>query len=137
MGNVTKTIHLYNEKMRGDNINQLTFRYTKKRGATYKQMMDTLDFICKEAFDNQEKNRKSHEAHLQYMKKHSTVCDIVVDSLSKGSISKTELINLARDGSGYGRDKCIEVIDYLTDKIIKFEIGGKTNKQKMYYLIDS
>ncbi len=137
MGNITKTIHLYNEKMRGDNINQLTFRYTKKRGATYKEMIDTFDFISTDDFSRQEKEREAHEAHLKFMQKHFIICDIITNNLSKGSLSKSELIDIAKAGSGYGRDKCIDVIDYLTDKVITFGLGGKTNKQKIYHLIEN
>lgn len=134
----TKTLKLYNQKLRGDNLLELNFKYTKRSGDTYKELVDSIEYISNEDFQRQEEERKAREEHSLFATEYRDAVENIVSFLSiKEKVEKGELRQHLQHNTNYGRDKCSKIIDFLDGKIIKSELGGKTNRQKLYSIINS
>ncbi|MGF1747015.1 hypothetical protein L4B77_19585, partial [Vibrio minamisatsumaniensis] len=131
-----KTLRLYNTKLRGDNLLELNFKYTKKVGSSYKDLVNSFVFISNEEFQIQEERRKSQESYSNFIKDYDDAYNLIISFLSnKKSIEKGVLRQHLQDNTDYGRDKCSNIISFLEEKLICYELGGKTKRQKMYSLI--
>ncbi|HIF9329557.1 TPA: hypothetical protein ACX6RL_001826 [Photobacterium damselae] len=131
-----KTLRLYNTKLRGDNLLELNFKYSKRVGSTYKDLVNSFTFISNEEFQEQEEKRKSIEEYNDFIDAHSDAHKHIISYLTnKKSAEKSELRMHLQDNTGYGRDKCSNIISFFEEKLIKYELGGKTKRQKMYSLI--
>ncbi|ENK0806563.1 hypothetical protein ACTQ7D_001213 [Vibrio fluvialis] len=131
-----KTLKLYNTKLRGDNLLELNFKYTKKSGASYKELVDSFVFISNEEFQEQEEKRKTNESYDSFVKQYSDAHGHIISFLSdKKESEKGELRQYLQDNTEYGRDKCSNIISFFEEKLIRYELGGKTKRQKIYSLI--
>ncbi|MGL1163574.1 hypothetical protein ACSTKZ_08345 [Vibrio parahaemolyticus] len=131
-----KTLRLYNTKLRGDNLLELNFKYTKKVGSSYKDLVNSFVFISNEEFQAQEEERKSQESYRDFINNYNDAYKLIISFLSnKKNAEKGELRQHLQDNTDYGRDKCSTIISFLEEKLIRYELGGKTKRQKMYSLI--
>ncbi|EIZ1340290.1 hypothetical protein V4T84_000015 [Vibrio parahaemolyticus] len=131
-----KTLRLYNTKLRGDNLLELNFKYTKKVGSSYKDLVNSFVFISNEEFQAQEEERKSQESYRDFINNYNDAYKLIISFLSnKKNAEKGELRQHLQDNTDYGRDKCSSIISFLEEKLIRYELGGKTKRQKMYSLI--
>ncbi|ELI5409179.1 hypothetical protein RRJ79_000491 [Vibrio parahaemolyticus] len=131
-----KTLRLYNTKLRGDNLLELNFKYTKKVGSSYQDLVNSFVFISNEEFQAQEEERKSQESYRDFINNYNDAYELIISFLSKKkSAEKGELRQHLQDNTDYGRDKCSSIISFFEEKLIRYELGGKTKRQKMYSLI--
>ncbi|EHH1281173.1 hypothetical protein J7G19_002088, partial [Vibrio parahaemolyticus] len=127
-----KTLRLYNTKLRGDNLLELNFKYTKKVGSSYKDLVNSFVFISNEEFQAQEEERKSQESYRDFINNYNDAYKLIISFLSnKKNAEKGELRQHLQDNTDYGRDKCSSIISFLEEKLIRYELGGKTKRQKM------
>ncbi len=83
-----KTLRLYNTKLRGDNLLELNFKYTKKVGSSYQDLVNSFVFISNEEFQAQEEERKSQESYRDFINNYNDAYELIISFLSKKKVLK-------------------------------------------------
>ncbi|MFA0654139.1 MULTISPECIES: AAA family ATPase [unclassified Vibrio] len=136
-GRQTKYIKLTNQKLRGNNALELTYAYEKSESMSYVDMVDSVYNVDSDTY-SQEKILRDEESNFsRFMNQYQDAVSLITTQLSTTESDKTELRDHLVKHTDYGRDKCIEIIDKLSGKLIDFKMGGKTGRKKFYYLITS
>ncbi|PMO17686.1 hypothetical protein BCT15_22970 [Vibrio splendidus] len=131
----TKYIKLTNQKLRGKNALELTYAYEKSESMSYVDMVDSVYNVDSETY-SQEKILRDEESNFSsFINQYQDAVSLITNLLSTTESDKTELREHLIKHTCYGRDKCIEIIDKLSGKLIDFKMGGKTGRKKFYYLI--
>lgn len=133
----TKYIKLTNQKVRGNNALELTFSYRKSENMSYGDMVDSVCNIDGETYQKEKVLRTEEEHYSNYLNKYRDAVSLITKVLNTTEMDKTELRDYLIQHTNYGRDKCIEIIDKLSGKLIDFKLGGKTGRKKVYFLITS
>ncbi|EGR3149951.1 TPA: hypothetical protein NK348_004634 [Vibrio parahaemolyticus] len=136
-GTQTKHIQLINQKLRGNNALELTFAYQKAENLKYVDMINSVRNID----ENTHKKAKSLQDEVfkynDYLDKYPDAVSLIKSVLDGNKMDKTELRDFLLKNTTYGRDKCAEIIDRVSGKLINFEVSGKTGRKKIYYLINN
>lgn len=131
----TRYIKLINQKLRGNNALELTFSYEKSEKMSYSEMVDSVCRIDSETYCKEKLLRVEESHYSNYLNKYNDAVSLITKVLSANEMDKTELRDHLIQQTNYGRDKCIEIIDKLSGKLIDFKLGGKTGRKKVYFLL--
>lgn len=133
----TKYIKLTNQKLRGNNALELTYVYEKSKDMPYGDMVDSVYNVDSETYSQEKILRDEESNHLRFVNQYQDAISLITNLLSSTESDKTELRDHLVKHTNYGRDKCIEIIDKLSGKLIDFKMGGKTGRKKFYYIISA
>ncbi|WP_260321822.1 AAA family ATPase [Vibrio crassostreae] len=134
-GRQTKYIKLTNQKLRGNNALELTYAYDKSESMPYADMVDSVYNMDLETYSKEKVLREEESEHIRFISQYQDAVSLITTLLSTTETNKTELREHLVKHTEYGRDKCIEIIDKLSGKLIDFKMGGKTGRKKVYCLI--
>lgn len=134
-GRQTKYIKLTNQKLRGNNALELTYAYEKSESMSYADMVDSVYNVDSETYSQEKVLRDEESNHSRFINQYQDAVLLITNLLSSTETNKTELREHLVKHTDYGRDKCIEIIDKLSGKLIDFKMGGKTGRKKVYCLI--
>lgn len=133
----TKHIQLTNQKLRGNNALELTFAYHKAENLKYVDMINSVRNIDTNTHEKARTSQDEESKYNDYLDKYSDAISLIKSVLNGNKMDKTELRDFLLKNTNYGRDKCIEIIDRVSSRLIDFEISGKTGRKKTYYLINN
>ncbi|HCG7987185.1 TPA: hypothetical protein NJ576_002643 [Vibrio parahaemolyticus] len=133
----TKHIQLTNQKLRGNNTLELTFAYHKAENLKYVDMINSVRNIDTNTHEKARASQDEESKYNDYLDKYSDAISLIKSVLNGNKMDKTELRDFLLKNTNYGRDKCIEIIDRVSNRLIDFEISGKTGRKKTYYLINN
>lgn len=133
----TKHIQLTNQKLRGNNALELTFAYQKSENLKYVDMINSVRNIDTHTHEQARASQDEESKYNDYLDKYSDAISLIKSALNGTQMDKTELRYFLFKNTSYGRDKCIEIIDRASGRLIDFEISGKTGRKKTYYLINN
>ncbi|NNU10761.1 hypothetical protein HL669_03920 [Vibrio parahaemolyticus] len=133
----TKHIQLTNQKLRGNNALELTFAYHKAENLKYVDMINSVRNIDTNTHEKARASQDEESKYNDYLDKYSDAISLIKSVLNGNKMDKTELRDFLLKNTNYGRDKCIEIIDRVSSRLIDFEISGKTGRKKTYYLINN
>ncbi|MGR5130099.1 AAA family ATPase [Photobacterium swingsii] len=136
-GRQTKYIKLTNQKLRGNNALELTYAYDKSEIMPYADMVDSVYNVDLETYSKEKVLREEENEHIRFISQYQEAVSLITNLLSTTETNKTELREHLVKHTEYGRDKCIEIIDRLSGRLIDFKMGGKTGRKKVYCLITS
>lgn len=131
----TKHIKLTNQKLRGNNALELTYVYTKAESMPYLDMVNSVHNVDSDTYTREMILRSEEHNYNSYLNKHHDAISLIKNSLGRINMDKTELRDLLINNTDYGRDKCIEIIDKISGKLIGFKMGGKTGRKKVYFIL--
>lgn len=131
----TKTLKLTRGKKRGDNIAEIVGIYRQQEDQSYEELVDSFEFPQLEDYQKKKQERDLIEKEKSYINEYNDAYNLIQKELINCTMSKKELVESIMKNTKYGRDKSSEIIDFLTGKIISYELSGKTKKQKPYKLI--
>ncbi|OOF11523.1 hypothetical protein BZG83_12495 [Salinivibrio sp. PR919] len=134
-GRQTKYIKLTNQKLRGNNALELTYVYEKSKDMPYVDMVDSVYNVDSETYSQEKILRDEENKYTHFINQYQDAVSLITTLLSTTESDKTELRDHLVKHTNYGRDKCIEIIDKLSGRLIDFKVGGKTGRKKFYYLI--
>lgn len=133
----TKHIQLTNQKLRGNNALELTFAYHKAENLKYVDMINSVRNIDTNTHEKARASQDEESKYNDYLDKYSDAISLIKTVLNDNKMDKTELRDFLLKNTNYGRDKCIEIIDRVSGRLIDFKISGKTGRKKTYYLINN
>ncbi len=136
-GTQTKHIQLINQKLRGNNALELTFAYLKAESLKYVDMINSVRNIDKNTHTKAKSLQDEVFKYNDYLDKYPDAVSLIKSVLDGNKMDKTELRDFLLKNTKYGRDKCAEIIDRVSGKLINFEVSGKTGRKKIYYLINN
>ncbi|MFL9782476.1 hypothetical protein BCV35_011780 [Vibrio cyclitrophicus] len=133
----TKHIQLTNQKLRGNNALELTFAYHKAENLKYVDMINSVRNIDTNTHEKARSSQDEESKYNDYLDKYSDAISLIKSVLNGNKMDKTELRDFLLKNTSYGRDKCLEIIDRVSGRLIDFKISGKTGRKKTYYLINN
>ena len=133
----TKYIKLTNQKLRGNNALELNYVYEKSEQMPYIDMVNSVYNVDSETYVEEKALRAKENNYISFINQHKDAISLITELLNTSETDKTELRDHVFNHTDYGRDKCIEIIDRLSGKLIDFKMGGKTGRKKVYFLIDN
>ncbi|WP_255310675.1 helicase RepA family protein [Aliivibrio sp. 1S128] len=131
----TKHIKLTNQKLRGNNALELTYVYEKSENMPYLDMVNSVNNIDSDTYIKEMILRTEKQNYANYISQYNDAISLISNVLSTAKIDKSKLREHLLQHTNYGRDKCIEIIDKVTGKLINFKMEGKTGRKKVYFLI--
>lgn len=131
----TKYIKLTNQKLRGNNALELTYVYEKSENMPYIDMVNSVYNVDSDTYTKEKISRDKESNYSRFIEQYQDAVLLITNLLNTTETNKTELRDHLVKHTDYGRDKCIEIIDKLSGKLIDFKMGGKTGRKKFYYLI--
>lgn len=131
----TKYIKLTNQKLRGNNALELTYAYSKSENMSYSDMVDSVYNVDSDTYSKEKILRDEENKYTRFINQYQDAVSLITNLLSSTEADKTKLRDYLLKHTDYGRDKCIEIIDKLSGKLIDFKMGGKTGRKKVYCLI--
>jgi len=131
----TKYIKLTNQKLRGNNALELTYVYEKSENMPYIDMVNSVYNVDSETYSKEMVLRAKESNYASYVNKHHDAISLISKALSAAEMDKTKLRDYLIQHTNYGRDKCAEIIDKLSGRLIDFRLDGKTSRKKVYFLI--
>ena len=111
----TKYIKLTNQKVRGNNALELTFSYRKSENMSYADMVNSVCNIDGETYQKEKVLRTEEEHYSNYLNNYKDAVSLITKVLNTTEMDKTELRDYLIQHTNYGRDKCIEIIDKLSN----------------------
>ncbi len=131
----TTYIKLINQKLRGNNALEITYVYEKPKDMSYIGIVNSVYNIDSDIYSKEKILRDEENKYTHFINQYQDAVSLITNLLSTTESDKTELREHLIKHTSYGRDKCIEIIDKLSGKLIDFKMGGKTGRKKVYCLI--
>ncbi|HHX8550940.1 TPA: hypothetical protein ACVO15_003569 [Vibrio alginolyticus] len=133
----TKHIKLTNQKLRGNNALELTYAYQKAENLKYADMINSVRNIDANTHEKARASQAEESKYNNFLGKYPDAISLIESVLDNTKMDKTELRDFLLKNTSYGRDKCTEIIDQVSGRLIDFEVSGKTGRKKIYYLISN
>jgi hypothetical protein len=133
----THTVEFTNKKRRGDVAQKASFRYTRVKGSSYAQLLDSVERLDPELL---ERERAEKRAKHQLARDEPFI-DVLLELIAGNpTISKSELVKKASKIPELSQSKCRELIDkYSGEGYGEFArwkvIKGENNKHRFELLI--